>query len=83
MNETASALDPDTLFRRPDACPLEFSQDGLDLYGPPFGEDDRGNLAYLEENTTPANFYDTESPYKVLDFSLNGWQVLFLMSLTF
>jgi len=31
MNETASALDPDTLFRRPDACPLEFSQDGLDL----------------------------------------------------
>ncbi len=31
MHETASALDPDTFFRRPDACPLEFSQDGLDL----------------------------------------------------
>ena len=59
------------------------SQDGLDFYGKPFGVDDKGDLFYLPASTTPENFNDTESPYKALNFSLNGWQVLVLMSLTF
>ena len=58
------------------------ARDEVDLFTP-FYPGDNGELTYLPESTTHADFDNDNNPYQAVNFSLAGWQMLIQMSLTF